>query len=199
KLIFTLLLAGSLFSGYAADKKSLFDFPEKWVYVLKNNAVPQDSVLLLHNGILTVGTKTNGYIRTAKKYTKFKLTVEWRWPKIAGNSGVLIHIQDNDSVWPLCYQVQQKAGAAGDILCMSGVWAKECTDSVKFTVDKFKASNEKPVGEWNTMTVISDGKSLTVYINGELQNHITGLTHRKGYIGFQAEGRALEFRNLTIF
>jgi hypothetical protein len=31
-----------------------------------------------------------------------------------------------------------------------------------------------------------------------LQNKATGLTQSKGYIGFQAEGREMEFRNVVI-
>mgnify|MGYP003608486347 FL=1 len=124
--------------------------------------------------------------------------MEWRWTKVAANSGVLIHIQPNDTVWPKCFQVQQKADAAGDIICMNGLWANECTDKVKFTVPKMKPSNEKPLGEWNTMKIISKNGTLEVYINGELQNKITGMTAKKGFIGFQAEGKPMEFRNLKI-
>lgn len=115
-----------------------------------------------------------------------------------GNSGVLLHIQKNDSVWPKCYQVQQKANAAGDIICMNGLWATECTDKVKFTIPKMQTSNEKPAGEWNSMEVLSNNGTLTVYINGVLQNKVTGLTKSKGFIGFQAEGRELELRQMEI-
>jgi len=37
-----------------------------------------------------------------------------------------------------------------------------------------------------------------VFINGILQNNITELTVSNGFIGFQNEGKPLEFRNLTI-
>jgi len=94
--------------------------------------------------------------------------------------------------------VQQKADAAGDIICMNGLWAKECTDSVKFTVKKLLPSNEKPLGEWNSMRIICKKNTLKVYVNGILQNNLTGLTAKKGFIGFQNEGTPLEFRKLMI-
>ena len=81
---------------------------------------------------------------------------------------------------------------------MNGLWAKECIDSVKFTVKKTMPSNEKPLGEWNTMQIICKKNTLKVYINGIIQNQISGLTAEKGFIGFQNEGVPLEFRNLSI-
>lgn len=169
-----------------------------WVYVINNKALEPTALFAMDNGVLKISDVSAGYLRTQKTYKNFTLTVEWRWTKVAANSGVLIHIQPNDTVWPKCFQVQQKADAAGDIICMNGLWANECTDKAKFTVSKMKPSNEKPLGEWNTMKIISKNDTLEVYINGELQNKITGMTAKKGFIGFQAEGKPMEFRNLKI-
>jgi len=169
-----------------------------WVYILKDKSMNPSEVFKMDNGILEITGLSSGYLRTPKSYSNYELTVEWRWTKILGNSGVLVHIQPNDTVWPACYQAQQKANDAGDIICMSGLWARECTDSVKFTVKKMQKSNEKQLGEWNSMRVVCMDRTLKVYVNGLLQNSITGLTASKGYIGFQDEGKPLEFRKLTI-
>ncbi len=187
-------------NSYSKTNKSFFSSTDvtKWEFVIKNKQVPPSALFALDNGILKITDASTGYIRTKKEYKNFTLSVEWRWTKTAANSGVLIHIQPNDTIWPACYQVQQKADAAGDIICMSGLWAKECTDKVKFTVPKMNASNEKPVGEWNSLKVISKNRTLEVYVNNQLQNKISGMTARKGFIGFQAEGKPLEFKNLII-
>ena len=169
-----------------------------WVYVVKDRNISPSEIFKMDKGILQITGVSNGYLRTKKKYSNFELSIEWRWTKVLGNSGVLVHIQPKDTIWPVCYQVQQKAGDAGDIICMNGVWAKECTDSVKFTVKKLKASNEKPLGEWNTMKVICKNKTLKVFVNGVLQNDISELTATTGFIGFQNEGKPLEFKNLII-
>jgi len=166
--------------------------------VLRDKSLSSADVFKMDKGVLQISGASSGYLRTKKSYSNFTLNVDWRWTKTLGNSGVLVHIQTPDSVWPPCYQVQQKANLAGDIICMSGLWAKECTDSVKFTVKKLKEANEKPLGEWNTMQIISKDNTLKVFVNGELQNYITGLTANKGYIGFQNEGKPLEFKNLSI-
>lgn len=169
-----------------------------WTYVLKDKSISPSDVFKMDNGILQITGISSGYLRTKKSYSNFELYTEWRWTKVLGNSGVLVHIQKNDTVWPACYQAQQKAGDAGDIICMGGLWAKECTDSVKYTVKKMNPSNEKPLGEWNSMKVICLDKTMKVFVNGVLQNSLTGLTASNGFIGFQNEGKPLEFRNLSI-
>jgi len=183
-----------------AQKSNMFSDKNapKWVIFLADKTKPVASVFNIDNGVLKVGTACAGYIRTSKVYKNYQLQLEWRWTSKAGNSGVLLHIQQPDSVWPRCFQVQQKADAAGDIICMNGLWASECTDKVKFTIPKMQTSNEKPIGEWNSMKVICKNKTLTVYVNDVLQNKATGLTQSKGYIGFQAEGREMEFRNVMV-
>lgn len=169
-----------------------------WEYVLKNSVQDPTQLFKMNHGVLSIKEATVGYLRTKDNFKNYKLEVEWRWTKVLANSGVLLHIQQPDVVWPVCYQVQQKAEAAGDIICMNGLWAKECTDTVTTTVPKMKKSNEKPLGEWNSMKIISKNGTLIVYINGELQNKITGLTVENGFIGFQGESKPIEFRNLSI-
>lgn len=169
-----------------------------WIYILKDKAIDPARVFKMENGILQITGESSGYLRTKNVYSDVEIKLEWRWTKILGNSGVLVHIQPKDMVWPVCYQIQQKADAAGDIICMNGLWAKECTDSVKFTVKKMNPSNEKPIGEWNSMKIICKGNTLKVFVNGSLQNYLTGLTADKGFIGLQNEGKPVEFRNLYI-
>lgn len=201
--VFMLLFFTSCFAQKtekAASQTSFFSKTDtgNWVYVLKDKTVAASDVFKMDEGILQITGISSGYLRTKKSYTDFELVTEWRWTKTLGNSGILVHIQPKDTVWPQCYQVQQKASDAGDIICMNGLWAKECTDSVKFTVKKIQPSNEKPLGEWNLIKVISKDKTLKVFVNGVLQNSITGLTVSSGFIGFQNEGKPLEFRNLSI-
>lgn len=197
---FLLILISVFVAGNINAQKNFFTEKDaqNWVFVLSNKTTPAHELFQIENGVLKITDVASGYLRTKKVYKDYILEVDWRWTKALANSGILIHIQKNDTVWPVCYQVQQKAGAAGDIICMNGLWANECTDSVKFTVPKFLSSNEKPLGEWNHLKIISKKATLTVYVNDLLQNKVTGLTVHKGFIGFQAEGKPMEFRNLKI-
>ena len=169
-----------------------------WLYILQDKGLVPSQVFKMKDGVLNISGASNGYLRTRKSYSNYTLKMEWRWTKELGNSGVLVHIQPRDTIWPVCYEVQLRAGDAGDMLCLNGLWAKETTDSQMITVNKYKPSNEKPLGEWNAMEIVSKKDTLRVYINDELQNQITGLAVYKGFIGFQSEGKPLEIRNLYI-
>jgi len=180
--------------------RSYFYEPDakNWVYVLKDKSADVSKVFKMSYGTLYISGESSGYLRTKTIYSNYELNIQYRWTKVLANSGVLVHIQAKDTLWPACYQVQQKADAAGDIICMNGLLAKECKDSVKFTVPKMKPSNEKPLGEWNSIKIICKGKTLKVFVNGLLQNYITGMTANKGFIGFQNEGKPLEFKEMSV-
>jgi hypothetical protein len=200
KVALSFLLFITVAPAFAQSKPTFFTSKDafNWFYILNDKKLNVNDVFKMKEGVLYISGESSGYLRTKKKYSNFTLNLEWRWTKALGNSGVLVHIQPKDTIWPVCYQVQQKADAAGDIICMNGLWAKECTDSIKFTVKKMQPSNEKPMGEWNSMKIVSKNKTLKVWVNGVLQNNVTGLTAWKGFIGFQNEGKPMEFRHLTI-
>ena len=58
--------------------------------------------------------------------------------------------------------------------------------------------SEKPVGEWNQMTIECLGDNVKVWVNGDLVNHGTNCTASKGQIALQAEGSEVEFRKLLL-
>ena len=73
---------------------------------------------------------------------------------------------------------------------------------------------DKPVGEWNSQTVIARGKQIKVRLNGTMivdadiekastpkaidGNDHPGLKRAKGYIGFCGHGDQVEFRNIRV-
>jgi ornithine cyclodeaminase/alanine dehydrogenase-like protein (mu-crystallin family) len=74
----------------------------------------------------------------------------------------------------------------------------ERSDKSKKSVKKMAASYEKPTGEWNTMEVYCKANTITVYVNGVLQNKATGVSASSGYICLQSEGKDIEFRNVYL-
>jgi hypothetical protein len=57
---------------------------------------------------------------------------------------------------------------------------------------------EKPLGEWNTMSIECRGDEVKVWVNDQLVNHGTDGTASRGRIALQAEGTEVEFRKLDL-
>jgi hypothetical protein len=58
--------------------------------------------------------------------------------------------------------------------------------------------SEKPLGEWNSMTVECLGNSIKVWVNGDLVNYGYNATASSGNIALQAEGAEVEFRKVLL-
>ena len=58
--------------------------------------------------------------------------------------------------------------------------------------------SEKPVGEWNHMTVECVANSIKVWVNNDLVNYGFNATASKGNIALQAEGSEVEFRKIIL-
>jgi hypothetical protein len=57
---------------------------------------------------------------------------------------------------------------------------------------------QKPAGEWNEWRIIIEGDKASFWCNGQKAWDATNLVPERGYVGLQAEGAAMEFRNLRI-
>lgn len=168
--------------------------------VIKNENVNAGQIYSIEDGVLIYNTLEQAYLRTKVEFENYKLHVEWRWMTAdeKGNSGILIHIQKPDSVWPKCMQVQLKKDNAGDLLTMSGATSDQTIGKPKETGVKFSPSNEKPGIEWNSCDIFCKGDSITVYINGLLQNVGTNMNIKRGAAALQLEGRPILFRNVFL-
>jgi len=169
-----------------------------WAFHLRDQSVDPSTVFTVKDGVILIKGDPFGYMRTKEAYSDYHLTLEWRWPAEATNSGVFLHAQLPDTIWPKCFEVQLKAGSAGDFVCMNGSDMKERTDKAVRVVRKMADSSEKPSGEWNKMDVNCTGNTITVYINGVLQNKATAVNVSSGHICLQSEGKNLEYRNVML-
>jgi Domain of Unknown Function (DUF1080) len=197
-----------------------------WVPVAKEGPPPAATWQVV-DGVIKCTGQPNGYIRTAARYRDYRLTVDWRWTGPAPvdaqgkprnrNSGVLLHTQAPDAIWPQSLEAQLMETNAGDFYVIGGVETAEHarlvaqavaaagTDEKALTAarnnrrtPKAQASAEKPAGEWNTYDITCSGDTVTLRVNGVEQNHATGVTVREGHICLQSEGAAIEFRNVRL-
>ena len=169
-----------------------------WVFKLRDPSVDPATVFSVNNGIIHIKGNPFGYMRTKEQYSNYKLHIEYRWAAEATNSGIFIHTQLPDTIWPKCIECQLAAGNAGDFICSGGSDMNERTDKSVRVIRKMNASAEKPAGEWNIIEISCLNNTIEVNVNGVLQNKGTGLNIDKGYICLQSEGKDIEFKNVYL-
>jgi len=205
-LLFLALIAPRLAAQEVISPKTyieLFDGRDftGWTFCMRSNADPA-LAWTVTNAVIHCTGKPSGYLRTTQSYSNYVLTVEWRFVKVApkaDNTGVLIHLQPPDKVWPVCIQVQGRHEHQGDLFFMAGAEAKEHRGQDANTpVPKNGPANEKPVGEWDVVKTVCDGATVKAYVNDKLMNEATGCTVSSGFIGFQSEGGEFEIRKVIL-
>jgi Domain of Unknown Function (DUF1080) len=181
-------------------KTSLFDGKTLagWTFESKDATKPAEAIWSVTNGVIFCEGKPPGYARTLKTYRDYQLHVEWRMPAGPGNSGVFLHLNPPDKVWPLCFEAQLLTGSTGELRLNGGARIARLADPKVIAIPRQKPDSEKPVGDWNSCDVTCRGNTITLRINGVLQNEITETSTNSGAIGLQAEGSPVEFRNIVL-
>lgn len=226
--LFTITLRASPDAVKPTQALSLFNGRDLtgWVQVAKDGPPPADCWIIAGGVIRSTG-RPAGYIRTENRYRDYRLTVEWRWVGPAPedkegkprnrNSGVILHVQAPDAVWPRGLEAQLMETNAGDIWVIGGVETAEHLTRVAQAVTAAGAdepalkraredrrtpkrgnSSENPPGEWNTYDIRCVGDTVILTVNGVEQNRATGVSVRDGHICLQAEGAGIEFRNVVL-
>lgn len=178
---------------------------EGWQWVSDTPDADVKDTWSVKDGILHCTGKPRGYIRTkSDDYHDYTLTVEWRWPKDGngGNNGVLVHTTTPGAlgVWPKSIEVQLASGNAGDF------WVIGTELDVPNEAERKKGrrhlnltdDSEKPLGEWNQMTIVCQGEHVKVHVNGTLVNHASNCSVTQGAISLQSEGAPIEFRKVEL-
>ena len=204
----TLMLTSVLLlvlSGCANQTKRLFngkDF-KGWDFYLEDANADAAEVWTVRDGVVHCLGKPYGYMQTQDEYSDYKLHLEWRWVKEAGNSGVLLHKVGQDKLWPKSVECQLYSGNAGDFWLIDGVTlvveGKRTPEKEgAFNVKKKQPSSEKPLGQWNSYDIISKDGAVRCLVNGVLQNEGTDASETRGKICLQSEGAPIEFRNVYL-
>ncbi|MBM3975694.1 MAG: DUF1080 domain-containing protein [Planctomycetes bacterium] len=166
------------------------------------------------DGLLVSNGTPGGHLITDASFRDYRLVVEYRFAKDAGNCGVLVHASTPRKLYgmfPQSIECQLHSGNAGDFWCIGEDIAvadmeKRRGPKEKWGVDGDKArrilnltdGSENPVGEWNTMEIECRGRGIKVWVNGALVNDGHDCTADRGQIALQAEGTPVEFRRLEL-
>ena len=169
---------------------------------------------IVRNGLLVSMGIPFGHLITDSVYKNYRLVVEYRFPGKPGNSGILVHASTPRALYkmyPKSIEAQMEHDNAGDFWCISENinvpdmesrrgpkqnWGT--TDGKGRRIKNLTDSSEKPVGEWNRMTVECFKDSIRIWVNGDLVNDGFGCTATEGHLAFQAEGSEVECRKMEI-
>jgi len=199
--------AGSLFNGKNLDGWHI-DVP-------KMDTVPSViNPFIVRDGMLVSLGTPQGHVITDAEYKDFRLEVEYRFAGEPGNCGVLVYASTPRSLYkmfPKSIEVQMMHENAGDFWCIvedievenmferrgpKEEWG--VTEGKKRRILNLTDGSEKPVGQWNSMTIECLGNELKVWVNGDFVNHGYNATASKGQIALQAEGSEVEFRKVVL-
>ena len=207
----TVIFLISLFVLSCSSDKKIMLFNgedlENWTFFVSSSDVEPGDLFWVEDGVINTSGKPHGYIRTKEAYSNYKLHVEWRWTEEPTNSGVLIHVQGKDMIWPHCIECQLMHEHAGDLVLMgkgAGVTIRDSTylitsEEKRYAIiPKFEDSSENPVGDWNSYDITTLDGDIEVVVNGVLQHTGTKMTLTEGTILFQSEGSAMQFRNIYL-
>lgn len=134
------------------------------------------------DGVIKLSGGGSPHLATEAEYADFEMRFEWRALQPKYNSGFFIRSGKNLG----SNQLNLAAGGEGAFIGGKVNGAKAVGDL------------QKPAGEWNDWRVVVQGDKVTFTCNGKLAWEATGIKPEKGFIGLQAEGAPLEFRNLRI-
>lgn len=171
------------------------------------------SFIIRDGNLVSMGTP-EGHLLTKDKYENYRLELEYRFAGKPGNCGVLVHASTPRALYgmfPKSIEVQMMHENAGDFWCIvedikvdnmeTRRGPKEnwgITEGKERRIKNLTDNSEKPLGEWNKMTIECRGDKIKVWVNGDMVNDGYGATVQKGQIALQAEGAEVEFRKVDL-
>lgn len=169
---------------------------------------------IVRSNLLVSLGKPPGHLVTEKDFRDYRLDVEYRFPKEGGNCGVLVHASKPRALYgmfPQSIEVQMLSGNAGDFWVIQEDIEVPDMEKRRGPKEKWGGSekharrilnltdnSEKPLGEWNHMRIECRGRTLRVWVNGDLVNEGFNATADHGKIALQAEGTEVEFRRVDL-
>lgn len=142
------------------------------------------------------GKHGHDWLRYDRELGNVIFHVEFRFPKIEGgkgyNSGIFARNNADGSVW---HQAQIGSANGGYLFGMTPLGGTRQRINLR---EQMKETRVKEAGEWNVLEVRAEGRKISVWVNGAVTSEFTECEVPKGYLGLEAEGYLIEFRNLKL-
>jgi hypothetical protein len=191
--IFALVTAPALLAvglGVCVGEDSAAQIGTNWVSLFNGRDlagwVPMnDGIFSVTNGNLRA-SKGNGWLRTTNTYRDFVFETEWQALETNYNSGFFVRAEQDGKPWPNdVWQINLRNTALGALL-------KGSTTLVPATTP------EMPLEKWVKFRIEVRGKHISLDVDGKRAWESDQLDDGRGFIGIQAEGKTLDFRNLRL-
>jgi hypothetical protein len=176
------------------------------------------------DGMIYSTGKPVGVLRTAKQYKNLEMVVEWRHLVKAGNSGTFLWVPEEVlkdlppnklpgagievQMLDLGYRERfiERNGKEPDwFTCHGDVFAVGASKMKPFAPISPNGRRSFPtkdlsngVGEWNHYYVRAINGEVRLWVNGEEVSGGSDCQPSSGFLCLEAEGSAIEFRNLRI-
>ncbi len=213
-LSFTILLLSLAFTSFSQSKTALFNGQNfnGWYAFEAKSGIHQDAsdLFTIEDEMMRFHGKKIAYLMTERSYEGFLLTLEFRWnidttfvrKSHKKNSGVMYLIPEGaeDKLWPKGIQFQIKEGNTGDLILLDGfaLDVKNSNPAGKNIVAPRLKDVSSPVGEWNTLSIISKNGKVIQKLNGQVVNKGKSPCASSGKILLQYEGFPIDFRNVLL-
>ena len=209
--VVALLVAAA--SAWGQTRSALESSPKGWIDLLPEEslkgwtrvAIPPDKPLdpitqwkvdRAHRFIVCEGDRGHEWLRYDRELANFILHVEWRFTKKEGakgyNSGVFVRNSADGRIW---YQAQVGSASGGFLFGDTPV--NGALKRINLS-SQLKEQRVTEAGEWNTYELRCQGKIIALWVNGAVTSEFTACDMPKGYLGLEAEGYRIEFRNLKL-
>jgi hypothetical protein len=141
------------------------------------------------------GDGAHEWLRYDRELGDFILHADWRYEPREGNprynSGVGVRMSRFAEIWHQAQTGQTGAYFFGMTFINGAIQRMNLREQMT-------ENRVKPVGEWNAMEIRADGPVLSLWLNGAVVSEFRECQLRKGYIGLEAEGFKIYFRNLQL-
>jgi len=135
------------------------------------------------------------WLRYAPELGDFIYHVEFRFPPVQNetryNAGVFVKTSVDGNTW-----LQAQATLDGGYL-FGNTPVNGVAQRVNLR-EKMAGNRVKPAGEWNVYEVRAVGKQIILWVNGAVVNEFADCEVPRAYIGLEAEGYRVEFRNVRL-
>ena len=179
----------------------------------KKNANARMPFVVRDGMLVSLGTP-GGHLITDATYQNYRVELEYRFAGTPGNCGALVFVSTPRALYdmfPKSIEVQMMHTNAGDFWCIQedivvpdmekrrGPKEKWGVNGNKLRrIPNLTDGSEKPVGQWNKLTIECLGNSIKVWVNDDFVNYGYNATASKGHFALQSEGSEVEFRKVLM-